>query len=232
MRKKLGKFLNRIFNSKVLFAFVFASLAVATIYVTFQIIFEPSHKGDYLLLLVQCLLGIFLLFLPSLAAKRFKVKLPSWMTVIYVIFIYCALYLGEVHSFYYRVPHWDTLLHLSSGALLGILGYTLVSFLNNSDKIPVALSPLFVAVFTFSFAMALAVLWEIYEFAFDSMLGLNMQKFALENGTQLVGQAALQDTMKDLIAACIGATVFSVIGFFAVKKQSGWLGKLSLKRVS
>ena len=232
MVKKLRKFFGKVISSKGLFGFVLASLTAATIFVSFQIAFEPEHKGDYLLLLVQCILGIVLLFIPSIAARRLKVTLSSWMMVVYVIFIYCALYLGEVHMFYYRVPHWDTLLHLSSGVLLGILGYTLVSFLNNSDKIPVALSPLFVAIFIFSFSMAIAVLWEIYEFTFDAILGLNMQKFALEDGTPLVGNRALQDTMKDFIAATIGALVFSIIGFFGVKKKSGWLSKLSLKRVS
>lgn len=231
-KKQLQKFFNKVFSSKGLFGFVLASLTAATIFIIVQIAFEPEHKGDYLLLLVQCILGIVLLFLPSMAARRLKVTLSSWMMVVYVIFIYCALYLGEVHMFYYRVPHWDTLLHLSSGALLGILGYTLVSFLNNSDQIPVALSPLFVAIFTFSFAVALGVIWEVYEFTFDWILGLNMQKFALEDGTPFIGRAALQDTMKDLIAACIGALVFSIIGFIGVKKKSSWLRKLSLKRVS
>ncbi|MDR0979607.1 MAG: hypothetical protein LBM12_00400 [Candidatus Nomurabacteria bacterium] len=231
MVKKLHKILQKLISSKGLFAFVLASLAIATIFVSFQIAFEPGHKGDYLLLLVQCILGILLLFVPSLAAHSLKVTLSSWMMVAYVLFIYCALYLGEVHMFYYRVPHWDTILHFSSGALLGILAYTLVSFLNNSDTVPVALSPLFVAVFTFSFAISLGVLWEVYEFTFDSLLGMNMQKFATEDGTLLVGRTALQDTMKDLIAACIGALIFSIIGFFAVKKKSAWLQKLSLKRL-
>jgi hypothetical protein len=232
MIKKLQKILRKIISSKGLFGFVLASLSAATIFVIVQIALEPEHKGDYLLLLVQCILGIFLLFVPSMAAHRLKITLSSWMMIVYVVFIYCALYLGEVHMFYYRVPHWDTLLHLSSGALLGILGYTLVSFLNNSDQIPVALSPLFVAIFTFSFAVALGVVWEVYEFTFDWLLGLNMQKFATESGAPLIGRAALQDTMKDLIAACVGALVFSVIGFFGVKKKSGWLSKLSLKRVA
>lgn len=60
--------------------------------------------------------------------------------------------------------------------------------------IPVSMSPAFVALFTFCFALALDVLFQT-----------NMQKYALEGGEALTGQAALQDTMGDLIVDFIGA---------------------------
>ncbi|MCL2038631.1 hypothetical protein FWG86_01880 [Candidatus Saccharibacteria bacterium] len=229
--RKSRKLINQIFNSKALFIFVLISLVAATVYLTVRLITKTETRDDYPMSLIQSLLGIFLLFLPSIAARRFKATLSSWMLIVYVVFIYCAIYLGEVHNFYHRVPHWDTLLHFTSGILLGILGYTLISFLNNSRDIPVALSPIFAALFIFSFSMALAVIWEIYEFSVDAIFGLNTQSWALEDGTVLIGRAALQDTMKDLIAATIGSTIFSIIGYFAIKRKSSWLKTLSLKRL-
>jgi hypothetical protein len=231
MRKKLQKLLFKIFSSRGLFLFVFVSLAAASCYLAFRMVTDPSTREYYTLSLVQCLLGIFLLFLPSIAARSFKATLSSWMMVAYVLFIYAGVYLGEMHDFYFRVPHWDTLLHFISGALLGILGYALISFLNNSKKIPLALSPLFAAIFIFCFSMTLAVFWEIYEFTVDSLLGINTQKWALADGTPLVGQAALVDTMKDLIVAALGAGIFSVISYFAIKKNAKWLDQLNLKRL-
>lgn len=71
--------------------------------------------------------------------------------------------------------------------------------------IPVSMSPAFVALFTFCFALALDVLWEIYDFTVDALFQTNMQKYALEGGEALAGQAALQDTMGDLIVDFIGA---------------------------
>ena len=71
--------------------------------------------------------------------------------------------------------------------------------------IPVSMSPAFVALFTLCFALALDVLWEIYEFTVDALFQTNMQKYALEGGEALTGQAALQDTMGDLIVDFIGA---------------------------
>ena len=43
-----------------------------------------------------------------------------------------------------------------------------------------------------------------------------MQKFALENGTQLIGRAALTDTMVDLFVDAVGALIMSIIGFIKV----------------
>ncbi len=228
--------IKKIFNQKTLFGFIFITMVLSTIFVSIKIYFAPTVsvpgepdirvKGDYTLMLLQCIFGTFAMLLPSLIEKRFKIVIPSGMIVAYAVFLYCAIYLGEVRSFYYDVPHWDTILHTFSGAMLGALGLTLISFLNKTDRIPVYLSPLFVAIFTFSFAVALGVVWEIYEFTVDSLFLTNMQKYALENGTPLIGQAALADTMKDLIVDCVGALAFSVFGYISLKSNKRWLKRL------
>lgn len=151
------------------------------------------------------------------------------MYIVYVLFLWGAVFLGEVRNFYYRVPHWDTILHTCSGAMLGALGFSFINILNKHEKVHVELAPIFVAIFAFAFAVSLGVIWEIYEFTFDGILGLNMQKFALENGTQLVGRAALADTMEDLIVDCIGAFTMSTIGYISLKYKKGWIEKLLIK---
>ena len=96
--------------------------------------------------------------------------------------------------------------------MIGALGFSIVTLLNKTEKVPMELSPLFVALFSFCFAVTLGVVWEFYEYTFDGLLGLNMQKFALENGTLLIGRAALADTMMDLVVDAVGAFIMSVIG--------------------
>ena len=91
------------------------------------------------------------------------------------------------------------------------------------------LSPLFVAVFAFCFALSLGALWEIYEFAADCFLGTNMQKFAPDSGAALVGQAALRDTMKDLIVDAVGAVVTSTVGYISLKYEKGWIENLTIR---
>jgi uncharacterized membrane protein YjdF len=112
---------------------------------------------------------------------------------------------------------------------LGALGFSVVSFLTKADKI--SLSPAFVAMFAFCFAVTLGVVWEIYEFAMDYYLGTNMQRFVqIETGEMFIGQAALTDTMKDLIVDSIGAFVVSLIGYLSLKRDKDWLERLQIKK--
>lgn len=228
-------------NWKTLFAkYVFFSFLIPLGFLVYKIATAPSSipegveylgrlKSDYVLMFIQCFLGILAMLVPGFISKKFKLEIPSNMYFVFIIFLYCAIFLGEVTNFYYVIPHWDTILHTFSGAMLGALGFSFITLLNNEKTISIHLSPLFVAIFAFTFATTLGVFWEIYEFSFDGLLGLNMQKFALEDGTDLVGRFALMDTMKDLIVDCLGAFVMSVIGFISLKYQKGWIENLLIR---
>ena len=226
---------------KIVGMYVFVSLALAVIGIIIMMIIAPSApdvndpngkvKSDYVLMLTQCILGIIVLLLPGLIEHKVKIEIPSKMMVVYTLFIYAATFLGEVRNFYYIVPHFDTILHTFSGGMIAALGFSIIAFLNNSDKIPVTLSPVFVACFTFCFALALGGVWEIYEFIADGILNTNMQKFAMEDGTALIGRAALTDTMKDIIVDAIGGLVISILGYISLKYEKGWIEKLQIKKV-
>ena len=116
----------------------------------------PGGRGreDYVLMLLQCLLGVAAILLPARLMRRWDVEIPRVMFLLYIAFLYCAIFLGEVRSFYYSVPHWDTILHIFSGGMLGALGFSMIAVFNNTERIPMNLSPLFVAVFAFCFALA------------------------------------------------------------------------------
>lgn len=223
---------------KIISAIVFLSLVASIVYIIVRIIIVPGgiqtnserQESDYILMLVQCTLGALIMFLPGIISRKLSIQIPSRMYIMFAIFLYCAIYLGEVQSFYYHFKHWDALLHGFSSAMLGALGYSFITLLNKSERVPVNLSPAFVALFAFCFAVMLGVLWEIYEFAFDGFLGLNMQKFSLSDGTQLVGREALENTMKDLIVNTIGALFMSVAGYISLKYKKGWIDKMLIKK--
>lgn len=224
---------------KIVGTFVLVSFIVPIVFLIYRIVVSSNElpteiytrtRSDYVLMLVQCILGVFALMLPTFVSRKYKVQIPTNMYMLYVIFLYGAIFLGEVRNFYYNVPHWDTILHTFSGAMIGALGFSFVSLMNKEENIPLNLTPFFVAFFAFCFAVTLGVIWEIYEFTFDGILGLNMQKFALEDGTGLIGRAALSDTMKDLIVDAIGAFVMSVIGYISLKYKKGWVEKLLIKK--
>lgn len=181
---------------------------------------EPGGRtrGDYALMIVQCVLGMAVIYLPAFLEKRMNIDIPDALEILYMVFLFCAIYLGEVRNFYFRVPHWDDFLHAMSGGMLAVIGFYLVWILNRMDKLPITLSPFFVAFFAFCFAVTCGVIWEIYEFSVDRALGMNMQKFLTVTGEPLTGAEALTDTMFDLIVDSISALFVSVIGYFSVKR--------------
>lgn len=226
-------------GKKIFIYFAFISLALSLVYTGIMAVISPNGeiimesgekiKMDYILMFFQCLLGFLAMLLPSILERRINLSIPSNMIFLYFAFLYFAIYLGEVRSFYYLVPHWDTILHTFSGAMIGALGFSIISFLNKSEDINLHLTPLFVAIFAFCFSVTLGVVWEVYEFSFDKIMGLNMQKFALADGTLLKGQEALIDTMKDLIVDGVGAFIISVIGYISLKYKKGWIERLRVK---
>jgi len=225
---------------RVINIFVIISLIASIPLVAIMMIFAPSEpdpnlpfkrlKTDYILMFLQCIVGILAMLLPKFLHERISIRVPAGMMLLYAIFLYCSIYLGEVRSFYYHIPHWDTILHTFSGGMLGALGFSLITILNGTEKVPVNLSPIFVVIFAFCFAVTLGAIWEFYEFAADGVLGTNMQKFALESGEQLVGRNAVSDTMKDLIVDSIGAFVAAVIGYISLKYKKGWVESFLLKK--
>jgi len=150
-------------------------------------------------------LALFSTYLPRMLSKRNIIYLPTDIQVIITIFVFATLYLGEMRNYYYHFWWWDTMLHTFSGVILGFFGFILIYVLNREEDIDVILSPIFVAVFTFTFAVSIGVFWEIFEFGMDTIFGFNMQK----NG--------LQDTMWDFIADCIGGGVAGFYGYMYLK---------------
>ena len=231
--------MKKIFSKTNFIKFVFITMILSSIFVATKMIMAPTVaplnnpdiriKSDYFLMLLQCILGTFAMLLPGFTEKRLKVSIPTNMIFVYSVFLYCAIYLGEVKNFYYRIPDWDIILHTFSGAMMGALGFTVISFLNKSEKVPVYLTPIFVAFFSFCFAVTAGVFWEFYEYTADGLLGTNMQKFGVEDGTLLIGHYALTDTMADLLVDCIGAFAISVIGYISIKHGKNWHEKLMFK---
>lgn len=213
--------------------FLFFTLILSAIYSLVRIIVpQPLVSGgaayahgrsDYVLMFIQCLLGLGVLSLPSMMARKWKFSIPNFIYIMYYIFLYCAIFLGEVLNFYYVIPHWDIILHFFSGAMLGALGFILVNQLNDSEMIRVSLSPFFVALFAFCFALSCGAVWEVYEFVFDGLLGLNMQKFITASGEVLTGHAALHDTMTDIIVDALSALLIAGIGYSRLK-AARWFG--------
>jgi len=159
------------------------------------------------------ILTFLMTFYPSILVKRFGVYLPKRLEITITLFIFAAQVLGEMHGFYDKISWWDTMLHATSGVILGLIGFLFVYLLNEKGDANVNLSPIFVVIVAFCFAITMGVIWEVFEFGADRILGYNMQKF------RLPGQDGLIDTMEDLIVDMIGAFVACTGGWLYMKKK-------------
>ncbi|MCB9362728.1 hypothetical protein H6504_04785 [Candidatus Woesearchaeota archaeon] len=161
-------------------------------------------------LLAFLTISIFIMtWIPALIERNIKVNMPSEIEITMILFVYAALFLGEVHSFYERLPWWDLFLHASSSIVLGFLGFIIIFVLYHGKQVHAA--PGVMAVFAFCFGMAIGAVWEIFEFGVDQFFGMNMQK------------SGLIDTMSDLIIDACGSLLVAVSGFFYLKSGRSYV---------
>ena len=204
-----------------------------------------------------CVLTLILFVLPFIASDKLNIKIPPLLEGIILIFIFSAEILGKIQNFYGIFPHWDTILHTLNGFLCAGIGFSLVYILNESEKVSLHLTPVFVALVSFCFSMTVGVLWEFFEYGADRLTKADMQKdtqvewvssvefggaksnvpviinnidetiIYYNNGEQEVIEGGYLDlggidTMEDLIVNFIGATTFSVLGYFYMKNKNGY----------
>lgn len=154
-------------------------------------------RADYYSVFL-CLLTLVLFYIPVFVDRTFNIKLPTELRVVILLFIFAAEILGEIGSFYTRVPWWDTMLHTINGFLMAAIGFSLIDYLNNTPKFHISLSPIFVAFVAFCFSMTVGIAWEFFEFGMDIFTGTDMQKDRLisDFSSVLLNSSGLNDPVK------------------------------------
>ena len=133
--------------------------------------FLHNYEGIFVGVLTLILFGV-----PTFIERKTDIDLPPVLEGIIYCFIFAAEILGELNSFYTKIPYWDTMLHTMNGFLMAAIGFALVDIFNRSDRFSVKLSPLFLAIVAFCFSMTVGVLLEFFEFAMDTYFRTDMQK--------------------------------------------------------
>lgn len=180
---------------------------------------EPgsAERSASALRAAQCLIGLPLALLPGVIDRHTRLGVPVALRVLLAAFVFMSLVLGSAYGVYWLLPHWDTLLHAWSATMLVLTGLGLAG--PRRGVRPLALA----AVFAFAFAALGGVLWEYVEFAIDGAMGLNMQRFLNQDGTPLVGRAALLDTMGDLGTNSIAALGTLAVLAIPLRDERAWL---------
>ena len=161
---------NRFYKNKTTLT-VYLVLRGLIIFILVRAVLRREYQSVFL-----CALSLVLLIMPSIISRKLKIVLPSTLEIVILLFIFAAEILGELNSFYVRVPHWDTMLHTINGFLCAAIGFALVDMMNRNDRFTFQLSPLYLAIVSFCFSMTVGVLWEFFEFSGDYFLGMDMQK--------------------------------------------------------
>ena len=214
------------------YCFILSSFVFALTVIPVRVIFDEAFRAstEYRLILFQLTAGVFFLRLPRLLARPLRIALPSGLYVAYMLFLWGAIFLGEFAMLYYRVAAWDTVMHIYSAVLLSFLGLSLPRLFTGEE-----ISPALTVLLSLGFSVLVGVLWEIYEFSFDGLLGLNMQKFSAPLGagqrlSPLVGRAALTDTMTDLIVDLVASLAVSTWSYLYIKRKGALPKSLTVNR--
>lgn len=154
-----------------------------------------------------------LTFYDKIVEKVLKIKLEDKLKISLIIFIFAAQCLGTVLGFYGRFLWWDTMLHTISGVIFFFVGEAIIKQMSN-EKGKGELNNIIIIAFAVCFSLSTGVIWEIFEFFVDSLLGQNMQ---VAKG--LIGQEAVMDTMIDLISVTVGTIFISIVKILKNRKK-------------
>ena len=169
---------NQIREHKVTFA-VYVVLRLVVLLVLLFSVFSKQYENVFI-----CTLTLVLFLVPAFFQKNFRIQLPSTLEIIILLF-----------------PLWDTVLHTVNGFLCAAIGFSLVDLLCKNKTAKFSLSPLYMAIVAFCFSMTIGVLWEMFEFGADMLLGTDMQKDFVVNSIRSV---ALDETLSNKVVVIDG----------------------------
>lgn len=219
---------------RVLFWFIFFTLVGTMAFIIVALAIGGFSKGVYgkgvysnVGDLIRVLIAFLLLLAPSFMERKLNYKLPSFIYIMFVTFLFLSIYLGHVVGLYKRIPYYDTFVHTFSSVVWGLLSFSILKMISDNSKFKI--KPWFILFFSICFAVSLGVFWEFWEFLRDYYTGTNMQRFQnVANGQNFIGQEALLDTMRDLFVDALGALIAGVVGFIAVKVDEKNFEKLTI----
>lgn len=152
-------------------------------------------------------------FFQIFGKKSFIIEIDCSAQTVMNIFIFIAVVIGSTLNNRTTFHHIDIVTHCMAGFLSAWFGY---DFANIVYRKRGDLGPAMSSLFSLTFALALSVGWEIYEFSMDRIYGMTLQNSAPNT------EAGLIDTMVDFIMCAIG----SVIGMLMIAFiRNGIIGK-------
>lgn len=182
---------------------------------------QQENEGHYNLQMVANFAMMFILpelhILPR--KKCFLARLNYRIQTVAVIMVVATCVCGLHFSFYGKIACFDSIIHFLAGVMLVYVGYY-VAFAITQER----MSPTMTSITGFGLSCFTALLWEVYEFVFDSITGGSTQGWNLtpEEGYLQITvteplRYPLMDTMTDLIFGLSGAVIGGILIRFSAK---------------
>lgn len=134
---------------------------------------------------------------PTMVRKILHLKISYTMEFVYLLFIIFGHFIGSILGIYNEIPHYDKIMHTLSGVLTSFV--TLI-VLNNINQYKFK-NVIFNIVFMIVFSLAVAGIWEIFEFTSDILFQADAQRVAI---------SGVNDTMLDMIVALFGSVLVCI----------------------
>lgn len=155
---------------------------------------------------VNLLLSIFvfvIVMLPSIGSKKFIYEYPGILESFILIFIYLSIFLPEIIS----LNSWwvDQVLRFVLSIIVVLIGFFLIFIINREKHATMSMAPSFMALFSFSFALGMGLLWELAKFLLDIYFGTALETISV------------RVLMWDLIVYTAGAFMASTLGYIHIK---------------
>lgn len=185
--------------------------------ITFLAIKFSSGKIDqkkFIIQLAQYTILVMCIFLPLVLEQcHFTVGTVIWIS--FYVFVFLSIYVGSIINLYDKFLYFDVIVHILGGAFAALFALALSRSID---------SKFLRMLFCLGFAMLVGVLWEFYEFSFDRLLGLNMQRTSSPlTNSPYVGWHAISDTILDLFCDFCGGLFASALCLTKLANASSFL---------
>lgn len=188
------------------------SVGIAMLFVTILLvtaflgIATRQWKNVFLTLLAMVCLS--LPYIITYIANRKHLELPYSFQSITLVFVFLALYLGEIRNFYQVFWWWDLLLHAIFGSYAVIIAlHSIKGIIRKEQDTTEQRFTLIALIFAVSFSISLGTLWEMLEFAADYLFKSSMIK------------GGLDDTYTDLLIKIVAAFITAIIYYYRNLKE-------------
>ena len=198
-------------------------------------------SSTFIMQITMCSLALIFFNTLLILEHIFKFFIPDYLLLLGSAFVFVNCIVGNVFQlFNTQNGVFDKILHVATGIIFAFFALSVVNLLNDLPRTRSKLSPFFVVIFCFCFSMMIAVVWEIFEYALDSIQpSLNMQRWADsfidevgDSGAYLLTDprgSAITDTVWDMTCNVIGSLFTCMYCYVKIRRYSAdWIIRKSI----